>query len=220
MAKSVAIIGLGTLGFNLARLLAEQGAEVIAIDSKMDRVEEIKDHVTTAVCMNATQERALVAQDLAHVDVAVVCIGENFQANLLATVLLKKIGVKRVITRASSSIEHQILEEVGADELIFPEEDLAHQLATRLTAESLLDLIPLGPELEAAKVKAPRFLWGKSLVESNLRSKFQINVIAVYEEGKSLDKQSPFPRPEMIIREDHILLIVGRREALEKFLNI
>ncbi len=205
---------------NLARLLAEQDADVIAIDINMDRIEEIKDHVTVAVCMNATQERALRAQDLSEVDIGVVCIGENFQANLLSTVLLKKIGAKQVITRASTSIEREILKEVGADNVIFPEEDLARQLATRLTTDNILKIFNLGSELEVAQVKAPESLWGKSILEANLRTRYGINIIAVHEEGKTTDKQDPFPTPDTVIEKNHILLVAGRSKAISRFLKI
>ena len=220
MTKKIAVIGLGVLGRSLSRLLSVQGAEVIAIDSDMDLVDEIKDHVTVAVCLNVTNERALAAQGLAEVDAAVVCIGEHFEANVLATVLLKKIGVKRVITRASSSIERQILKEVGADELVYPEEDLAQELAMRLTAESLLDLIPLSPTLGVAKLKPPRSLCGHSLATLRLRSTYGVNVIAVYEEGAEEGAQDPIPTAETVIREGQTLLVIGRKENIAKLASL
>lgn len=222
MKKKIAVIGLGILGVSLAKFLTERGAEVIAIDSDMNRVEEIKDYVTVAVNLNATNERALRSQDLEHVDQAVVCIGENFQANLLTTVLLKKIGVKYVVTRASNPIERQILKEVGADELVYPEEDLARELAVRLTAESLLDMIPLSPSLGAAKVKAPKVMWGKALMDLKLRKAYGINIIAIYEEDFDEEEENvdPFPTPETVIRKGQILLIIGKRNDIEKFAKL
>ncbi len=220
MSKKFAVIGLGILGHSLAKKLSEHGAEVIAIDSDMDRVDEIKDHVTAAVCLNATNERALKAQDVKDVDVAIVCIGEAFEANILATVLLKKIGVKKVITRASSEVERQILREIGADDLIYPEEDLAGELAVRLTAKSLLDLIPLSSHLAAAKIKPPKSFVNHSLLELQLRSKYSINVIAIYEAGTEEDSEYIFPTPETEIKEGQTLLIIGTKDDVDKIVNL
>ncbi|MBN2325695.1 MAG: TrkA family potassium uptake protein [Candidatus Omnitrophica bacterium] len=216
MSKKFVVIGLGILGRNLASILASRGAEVIAIDSEMTQVEEIKDRVTYAVAMDATNEKALKAQDIADVDAAVVCIGENFQANLLTTVLLKKMGVKMVIARASNPIERQILTELGADELIYPEEDLARELSVRLMADSILDMFPLSAGLGAARLKAPQPFWNKSLMELNLRAEYGINIIAIYDPEQMEKTHDPFPVPTDVIKEGDVLMVVGRREAIEK----
>lgn len=219
MSKKFVVIGLGILGRNLATILASRGAEVIAIDSNMELVEEIKDRVTFAVAMDSTNERALKAQDIADVDAAVVCIGENFQDNLLTTVLLKKMGVQHVITRASNPIERQILSELGADELIYPEEDLARELSVRLMADSILDMFPLSPSLGAARLKAPKSFLNKKLIDLNLRQAYGINVIAIYDAELMEKTDDPFPNPTDLIKEGDVLLIVGRRESIEKIAN-
>ncbi|MGC9329067.1 MAG: potassium channel family protein [Candidatus Hinthialibacter sp.] len=216
MSKKFVVIGLGILGRNLASILASRGAEVIAIDSEMAHVEEIKDRVTFAVALDSTNEKALKAQDIADVDAAVVCIGENFQANLLTTVLLKKMGVKMVIARASNPIERQILTELGADELIYPEEDLARELSVRLMADSILDMFPLSSGLAAARLKAPRIFWNKSLMELNLRAQYEINIISIYDAEKMEKTDDPFPAPTDVIKEGDVLMVVGRRDAIER----
>lgn len=216
MTRQIAVIGLGTFGNQLARLLAAREAEVIAIDSDMARVEDIKDSVDAAVCLNANQERALRAQGLGDVDAAVVCIGEDFQSNLLATVLLKKIGVPRVISRASNAIERMILKEVGADDVIIPEEEVAKELATRLTSDSILDLIKVSSNLSAVKLKAPKAFWGKSIKELDVRKKYHINIIAVFKHDLDDFMEDPFPNPDQVIGDGHHLLVVARNEDLEK----
>ncbi len=220
MSKKIAVIGLGILGRNLSKFLTSRGAEVISIDSDMNRVDEIKDHVTVAVCLDATNERALAAQDLGKVDAAVVCIGETFQANILATVLLKKMGVPKVITRASRAIERQILKEVGADELIYPEEDTARELSVRLLADSILDLIPLGPNLSGAKIKPPSLFHGRTLAELQLRSMYGINVVAVYDSPSEMETSDSFPQPETVIREGQLLVVVGKQENIAKLAEL
>ena len=217
MNKKIAVIGLGSLGRNLALSLTERGAEVLAIDQDIERVDEIKNRVTIAVRLNVTNEKALAAQGVSDMDAAVVCIGENFESNLLATVLLKKLGVKHVITRAARPIEQQILKEIGADELISPEEDLARQLATRLTADSLLDLIPISATLDAAKIKVPKSFQGQTLKDLRLRPKYGINLIAIYNPGADDETKHLFPNAETILREGQILLIVGPKENVVRF---
>ncbi|HET6429548.1 MAG TPA: TrkA family potassium uptake protein, partial [Phycisphaerae bacterium] len=122
-----AVIGLGRFGYRLSTLLAEGGAEVIAIDSRRDLVESIRDRVTVAVCLDTTDEEALRAQGVDRVNVAVVGIGDDFEANALATVILKQIGVPRVISRATTTIRAQILSRIGADDVVNPERESAER---------------------------------------------------------------------------------------------
>lgn len=212
--KKIAVIGLGILGRNLAQYLMDQGVEVIAIDSDMALVEEMKDRVTYAVCLDVTNQKALEALDIVDVDSAVVCIGEHFQSNLLATVILKKIGVKYVITRASNPLERMILEEVGVNELIYPEENMAKDLSVRLAADTLLDHILISKTMGAAKIKAPKIFWGKTLAELELRKKYGINVVAIYKSEKYEETEDPFPSPEQVIQDGQILLIVGHTDNI------
>jgi trk system potassium uptake protein TrkA len=165
------------------------------------------------------EQKALKAQDITDVDAAVVCIGENFQDNLLTTVLLKKMGVQHVITRASNPIERQILSELGADELIYPEEDLARELSVRLMADSILDMFPLSPSLGAARLKAPKSFWNRKLIDLNLRQEYGINIIAIYDAELMEKTDDPFPHSTDVIKEGDVLLIVGRRESIERLAN-
>ncbi|MDX9753646.1 MAG: TrkA family potassium uptake protein [bacterium] len=216
MAKKIAIIGLGVFGRSLCHHLMELGTEVIAIDTDRDRIEDIKDQVTIAVQLDATNERALIAQDIQDVDAAVVCIGEDFESNILATVLMKRLGVKQVIARASREIEEVILREVGANEQIFPERDMAKEMAMRLSSSSLLDYMELSESLHAAKLRAPKAFWGKSLIDLSLRSQYGINIIAIYTGEKEAETEDPFPKPDTIIRADHLLLVVGKTEDIDR----
>lgn len=217
MSKKIVIIGLGTLGRSLALQLAEKGAEVIVIDSEMERVDELKDRVTAAVCMNSTNERALRAQNLEMVDMAVVCIGDNLQANLLTVMLLKKIGVRHIIARVSSELERDIMREIGAHEMIFPEEDLARELAPRLTSETILDLIPLTSEMSAIRFKPPASFIGKTLVELSLRSNYNVNVVAIMTRGEEDGKtEEIIPFPDIKITETQELLLIGRKKDIDK----
>lgn len=216
MSKKIAIIGLGVFGRSLCQHLMDLGVEVIAIDSDINRIDDIKDQVTVAVCLDATNERALQAQDIQDVDAAVVCIGENFESNILATVLMKRLGVKHVIARASREIEEMILKEVGANKQIFPERDMAKEMAMQLSSVSLLEYMELSPSLKAAKLRAPKAFWGKSLIDLNLRSRYGINIIAVYTGENERESEDPFPKPDMIIQDYHLLLAVGKSKDIDK----
>jgi trk system potassium uptake protein TrkA len=132
MPRKFAVIGLGIFGVRVALTLMENQGEVIAIDKNRKPIEEIKDKVTVAVRLDATDEEALKLQGIDKVDVAVVCIGEDFESNLLTTVLLKRLGVKKVVSRASSPVQRQILDLVGADRVVSPEEEIAVKLAESL----------------------------------------------------------------------------------------
>ena len=127
-----AVIGLGRFGMSLATHLTEAGAEVVAIDADRRVIENIKDEVTVAVALDATDEHALRAQNLEKVDAAIVCMGESFEANQLATLLLKNIGVKRIIAKANTTTQRHILQLIGADQVISPEEEMGAKLAKRL----------------------------------------------------------------------------------------
>ena len=134
---SYAVIGLGRFGRMVAEMLAADGAEVIAVDLNPTLVEDIKDKVTVAVRMDSTDETALVSQGIDSMDAVIVGIGDDFEANQLTVVIAKKIGVKKVITRARTPVQAKILSLIGADEVIMPEEETAQRLAQRLNRPNI-----------------------------------------------------------------------------------
>ena len=218
--KKIAVIGLGTLGRNLALQLAKIGSEVIAIDSDMERIDEIKDRVTVAVCMNSTNERALRSQNLSMVDRAVVCIGDNLQANILTVVLLKKIGVRHIIARISSDLERDILREIGAHELVFPEEKMARDLAVRLSSDTILELIPLTPRMTAVRMKPPASFLGKTLAELGVRTNYRVNVVAIQKVNQDGEQEEVIPFPDVKITDQQLLLIVGNANDIKKLARV
>jgi len=223
--KRYAIIGLGRFGNILARKLAASGAEVMAIDSEKALIEEIQDTVTLAVRMDATDERALRAQGFDKVDVAVVAIGEKFEATTLVTVLLKQLGVPRVITRATSPIRAKILRLVGADEIISPEEESAQRLAQKLLAPHVIDYLELAEGSKLVQFLAPKAMQKKTIAQIDIRRKYGVNIIAlkkrsiiVNEKGeeKVTEKIVDVPQPEDVIEEGDILYIVGKDEKISR----
>ncbi len=216
MPTIIAVIGLGQFGSRLAARLSEQGAEVLAIDIARPIVEAIRDKVTHAVALDATDEEALRAAGLADAGAALVSIGQNFEAIALATVLLKHLGVPRVIARAPSPLAARILSKIGADEIVNPEEEAADRWCHRLVAPRFLSQIEFHEGYSLIEVKAPRDWLERTLAELNLRAKLGLHVVALKRRRDAADVQSPLriemPGPNTPLGEGDILVLMGRDE--------
>jgi len=216
------VIGLGVFGRNLALKLIERGAEVVAVDSKMELIEQISDKVTYAACLDATDEKSLQGLNLGEFEAAAVCIGEDFEANLLTCVLLKQNGVPRVVTRASNPTHVKILKAVGIDQIITPEVEAAERLANSLIHARLLDLTVIGDTTAIAKVAAPPAFVGKTIESLKLRTKYGVNVIAIHKmtskDGKDTREETKNANPsaETIIEASDILVVIGDSANLRK----
>lgn len=223
----IAVIGLGRFGRSLVENLVERGAEVIAIDKNRERVEAVKDKATLAVILDSEDEKVLKAQGIDKVDVAVVSMGENdFRSNVLTTVLLKKMGVKTVISRAFEYIDKEILENIGADKVVFAEVELGQKLARTITAPNLLECIPMddNDNYSLAQIQAPKKFLGKKIGELQIASKYHVNVVLIKRNSEYLDKNGNIrtreifnyvPGADDIINEGDILWIAGRTEDIE-----
>ena len=174
-----AVIGLGRFGSRLASNLAAVGCEVIAIDRDVSLVDGIRDRVTLAIAMDATDEQALRAHGIDQVDAAVVSIGDNFEAATLATVLLKQLGVARVISRAVTPISARILTTIGADDVVSPEDESADRWCAALAHPGFLSQHTFSAGHSIVELKTPAAWVGKTLAELNVRAKTGILVIAV-----------------------------------------
>ncbi len=200
----------------LARQLAERGVQVLAIDRSMQLVNESRDHVDLAVRLDSTDREALLAQEVDKVDVAVVAIGENFEASLLTTVLLHKLNVPRVICRAQTATHAEIFRQIGASEVIQPESSAGEQMARRLANPRLSDVIDLSPGYSLVEITAPKSWANVALQTLALRTKFDVNLVAI----KRGDPESPaaevisVPRPADPILPGDRLMLVGSNEAI------
>jgi len=233
--KRFLIIGLGRFGSRLAQALTEAGQEVIAVDVDDDLVERMRDEVALAVRLDATEAESLQSQDLGEVDAAVVSIGEDFEANVLATTTLKAMGVPRVISRASTVTQRRILKRVGADEVILPEEEVADRLARQLVNPNIVEHLSLSEGHSLIQVRAPKAWHDKTLGEIDLRRKYEVNLVAIRrpvepsakdtrkatkaaeqeeEEGAAEEQVLDLPMAHTVIREGDILVIVGATESL------
>lgn len=226
--KSYLIIGLGSFGSRLSASLQEKGGSVIAIDSDAALIERIRDKVTQAVHLDSTDEERLKSLDLEDVNVAVVAIGDNLEASIMTTAILKRLGLPYIISRALNDLHHQVLRQVGADEIINIEIDEGHRLANKLIAPDILDRIPVSSEISVAEARTPREFVGKALAELDLRKKMQITVIAIRRPNYGIDELGNPTREERLIfpdgteklEEQDILLIVGRNEHISAFAEL
>jgi trk system potassium uptake protein TrkA len=214
----------------LAKNLARLGAQVIAVDRNMQLVNEIKDDVDLAVRLDSNDRDALDAQDIDKVDVCVVAIGENFEASLLTTVILQKLGVPRIVCRAQTSFHAEIFKQVGADEVIQPETSAGEQMARRLANPRLTDVIDLAEGYSMVETEAPESWWGIGLKELELRTKFDVNLVAIKrptlpsstdgDDGATANVAAPeiisVPRPDDLIQQGDLLMLVGSHDAIDK----
>ncbi len=219
-----AIIGLGRFGAHLASALTRSGAEVIAIDKDKAIIEQISDEVTVAVRMDSMDEEALRAQGIDKVDVAIVGIGQDFEANILTTVTLKAIGVKKILARAERATHGQILKRIGADEIIFPEHESAMRWCFKLMAPRIGEKLEFAPGFSLGKYSAPKSFDGKTVQELQLRKRFAVNLVGIRrEEGAETDNDKHLaqqiinvPLPETIINFGDLLWVIGSDEDLSR----
>jgi len=207
----------------LATLLADSGAEVIAVDVNRDLVEKVRDDVALAVCLNATDEEALRSQGINKVDVAIVGMGDAFEDTVMTTVLLKQLGVSRVISRTTSDIRAKILRRVGADDVVNPERESAHRWCNQLLAPQIVSQFELGEGFSLAQVVAPESFYGKSLAELSLRQKHNVNIVAIRRKAPTVDLEDAreavvsLPLADTVIEPGDLLLLVGNDESMRAF---
>jgi len=220
-----AVIGLGRFGSRLAKHLAAAGAEVIAIDRDRAIVEDLRDQVTLAIALDATDEQALRIQGVDQVDCAVVGIGHNFEANALTTVLLKSMRVKRVVSRAGNDMQAQILRRIGADSVVSPEDEAADRWSNRLLSPFVIDHVELAENYALVQIPVPEAWQAKTLAELDLRRKFNITVVAIRRRVVSSSETGAdtfeervvdVPLPTSRLGRDDTLVIAGFDADLEK----
>ena len=186
--KQFVIIGLGRFGASIAKTLYALGNDVLAIDKKEDLVQEISDSVTHAIQMDATDESALRTLGIRNFEVAVVTIGDNIQSSIMATLLVKELGVKYIIAKGNSDIHAKVLYKIGADRVILPEKDMGVRVAHNLVSSNILDYIELSPDYSIIEIDSPNEWCNKTMKELNLRSKYGINVIVAIGLSEDLNR--------------------------------
>ncbi|WML44908.1 TrkA family potassium uptake protein [Neobacillus sp. PS3-40] len=216
MVKQYAVIGLGRFGLSIATKLFEAGQEVLGVDVNEERVEESHPYVTHAIIADTTDENAVKSIGLRNFDAVIVAIGNDIQASIMTVLILKELGVPKVIAKALNKLHGQVLKKMGADWVVFPERDMGIRVAHQLLSPNVLNFIELSKEYSVEEIKIPEKMVEKSLRELDLRAKFNLSVIAI----RRNHQINISPSPEEMINRDDVLVVIGKNQDLERFANM
>ncbi|WP_163527288.1 potassium channel family protein [Halobacillus ihumii] len=215
MAKQYAVIGLGRFGGSICRTLNEQGQEVLAIDKNEEVVNEYADIVTYAVIANTTEQNMLRSIGVRNIDHAIVAIGDDIQASLLTTLILKELGVPKVTAKAITDYHGRILQKIGADNVVHPERDMGRRVANHIISSSVLDYIELSDEYSVVEVVIGEKMIGKSLADLDVRANYGINILAI-KRNKEIDVS---PEPDKLLYKGDLIIIMGADADIKRFRN-
>lgn len=214
--KSILLIGLGRFGNHIAKNLNELGHQIMAIDIKEDRVNDALPFVTSAQIGDATNIDFLESLGVSNFDVCIVAIGDNFQNSLETTSLLKELGAKLVVSRAARDVHAKFLLRNGADQVVYPERQLAKWTAIRYTANHLFDYVDLGENCAVVEVAIPEKWIGKTVVDVHIRNKYNINIMAL----KNNEKIIMNIGPDTVFDSQFNLLVLGNVNDIQKCFNL
>lgn len=216
--KTFAVIGLGRFGRAVAMQLFNMGCEVLAVDRSMDNINMISDYVTHAVCGDAKEESVLKALGIRNYDCVIVAIGGDLTDSVLTTLMLKEMGIKRLICKASDNNHKKLLKKIGADVVIIPEQEAGNKIAASLVSDRLMDIIDLSDEYSIADSAVPRVWIGKSIEELSVRKKYGVNIVAIKnrEEDNSVNIN---PGPSYRFGENDIVVLVGETKTINALTN-
>lgn len=215
--KRFGVIGLGNFGHHVARALYEEGHEVVAVDLDQDRIQRIQEHCTFALMADAADREFLRSQGFAEMDGVVVSTGERSHLATLITLYLKELKVGNILVKAISEDHGRILEKIGADEIIFPEKDMARKIARNLAMPNILEFLPMGEGYSITEAGPPAAFIGKTLAELDLRRRLQITVIGIRD--VLTDKFTLLPLPDQVIKDSDLLVFIGRSQDIERILK-
>lgn len=210
--KTYGIIGLGRFGMALAAHLAESGCEIMVIDASEDSIRKIREYTQYAfVIKNGLDRETLEATGIQDCDIVVVCIGEKIDTSILVTLHLVSMGVKRVIAKATNADHGEILEKIGA-EVVYPERDMAERLAYRLLSERIQNLFELRNDIDIVEISIPDSMIGKTVLESEIRKKYNLNIIAIIR-GKDVITEI---KPDELFRSQDKIVVIGKSDNIDR----
>jgi len=224
--RQFAVIGLGRFGASVARTLSEKKHQVLAIDADETLVQDLSDAVTQAVCLDATDIKALQAVGINNVDLAVCAIGHDLKSSILCTLNLKEIGIKEIVCKAQDEKHKLLLEKVGATRVVLPEREMGIRVANSLMTSKVIEHIELSDDSSIAELIPPKEFLGKSLREVDVRAKYGLNVIGIKQKKRSstksgeaceTEKINMSPMANDIISENDILVVLGNNDDIDKF---
>ena len=213
--KSILIIGLGRFGRHMAKKFSEQNNDVMAIDINEERINNVLPVVTNALIGDATNERFMETIGVRDFDLCVVAIGDNFQSSLETTALLKDLGAKFILARASRDVHAKFLLRNGADDVIYTEKETAERLAVKYGSDNIFNYIELNDEYSIYEIAVPSSWLNKSILKVNVRSKYGISILAT-KQGNNI---FPLPKPEHVFTDSESLMILGKNEDVYRFIK-
>lgn len=213
MKKQFAVVGLGRFGGSVCKELYTMGHEVLAIDINEDRVHDFANFSTHAVVANATDENTLLSLGIRNFEHVIVAIGDNIQASILCTLLLKELNVKQVWVKAQNNYHHKVVEKIGADRIIHPEHDMGIRIAHYLVSEKIIDYIELSPDYSIMELIASKKVANKTIAKLDVRAKFGCTILGI----KRGEDVIITPFPDQLILEGDILILIGHNNDLKHF---
>lgn len=222
------IFGLGNFGSSLAIKLTEQGNEVIGIDNNMDKVDRFKEQISHTICLDSTDQFTVSGLPLKDTDVVIVGIGEDQGANIMTTAVLKNLNVKRLISRAITPLHETVLEAIGVDEIVHPEEETAERWAKKLCLRGVVDSFDLGGEYSIVEVTVPERYVGQTLLEVGFRRKYNLVVLTTIKKeekknligvSKTVNKVQGVTSPKTLLEKDDIMVIYGHNNDIKAILR-
>ena len=209
--RSYVVVGLGRFGSEVARQLYALGCEVLAMDLKSELVQEIANHVTHAVVSDGQDKEVLKALGVREIDCAIIAIGDNLAASVLATMNMKELGIPHIVCKAHDDTHRRVLEKLGADRVVIPEQENAARLARSLSSPNVLDYIELSDDYGIVEVPAPSSWQDKSLKDLNVRAKLGVNILAIRRAGKI----NVSPSADFAFQSGDVVVVLGDSAALE-----
>ena len=215
MSESVLVIGLGRFGKYITRKFNELGDEVMAIDIDEEKVHDIMPYVVNAKIANCSREETLRSLGVGNFDLCFVCIGKNFQSSLEITCLLKDLGAKKVISKASDEFHAKFLKRNGADEVVFPEKYSAEKSATKYSSNHIIDYIEISDKVAIYEIPVVPSWVDKSIIELDIRKKHRINILAVKNNGRVRS----LPDADYVFNVNDQMIVMGESDDVEKLLS-
>lgn len=206
--KTILVIGMGRLGQHLARKMQQLGNEVMIVDQDEDLIQELSPEFKDCMVGDCANEGVLRSLGVNNFDYCFVCIGEGSYASLEITSMLKELGAKYVVSKARRERQAKFLKSVGADEVFFPEKEIADKLAVRYNSENIFDYVELTTDYAIFEVAVPKNWIGKSIIKLNVRQKYQLNVIAIKRE----EKIDPLPSGQYVFQPGDHMMVLGQNE--------
>ncbi|MEH6946018.1 TrkA family potassium uptake protein [Peribacillus asahii] len=213
MKKVFAVIGLGRFGGSIVRTLAQEGMEVLAIDADEDRVNEFAKIASHAIVGDTTDENVLKSIGISNFDHVIVAIGENIQASILTTLMLKELGVEHVTVKAQNDYHEKVLRKIGADTVVHPERDMGRRIAHNIVSNNILDYLELSEDHSIVEIVASEKMTGKSIFDLDIRARYGLNIVAI-KRGTNINVS---PQAHDAINAGDILIVVGADTDISRF---